>query len=75
MLTKTKMILAAVAMFGAASAAQAAADDDREIGGFQVQTWREIEQAKLAMQRETTAAAGANASAVRTIHHAHPKSR
>ena len=64
MLTKTKMILAAALMFGAASAARAGDQQDHEdTGGGPVQTWQDIEHAKQVVQQEATGGKAAYASA------------
>jgi hypothetical protein len=56
MFSKTKMALAAAIIVGAASTALASGDSDRECCGFQVQTWQDIEQARLNIQREIRSA-------------------
>jgi hypothetical protein len=44
MLTKTKIALAAALILGTASAALANDNDRNDRGGYQVQTWQQIEQ-------------------------------
>jgi hypothetical protein len=77
MLTKTKMIVAAIAMLGAASAAQASGDSDRDLEtGGQVQTWQDIAHSKQLVQQEAAGGPSAFASTkpshvhVKPIHHA-----
>jgi hypothetical protein len=50
MFKKTTIALFAAVAFGAASAALANDRDDYESGGFQVQTWQDIEQAHKNIQ-------------------------
>jgi hypothetical protein len=56
MFSKTKMALAAAIIVGAASTALASGDTDRESGGFQVQTWQDIQQARQNIQKEIQSA-------------------
>jgi hypothetical protein len=49
MLNKTKIALAAAIVFGVASAALANDRDYDSGGGFQVQTWKEIQKANQAV--------------------------
>ena len=50
MFTKIKVVLVATLLLGVASGARAAGDSDRETGGYQVQTWQDVEQARQNMQ-------------------------
>jgi hypothetical protein len=64
MLTKTKIVLAAALMFGAASAARAGDQSDHEdTGGGPVQTWQDIEHAKQVVHQEATGGKAAYAAA------------
>jgi hypothetical protein len=72
MSTKIKMIVAAVAMLGVASAAQASGDSDRDLEtAGPVQTWQDIAHAKLRVQQE--AAGGPRAFALEPAKHVKPK--
>jgi hypothetical protein len=51
MLTKMKIALATALMLGTASAALASNEND-ERGGFQVQTWQQIEQDRRDIQNQ-----------------------
>jgi hypothetical protein len=51
MLTKTKIALAAALVLGTASAALAG-DQTDERGGYQVQTWQQIQQDQRAIQNQ-----------------------
>jgi len=52
MLTKTKIALATALILGTASAALANDNDGNDRGGYQVQTWQQIEQARRDIQNQ-----------------------
>jgi hypothetical protein len=52
MLTKTKIALATALILGTASAAFANDNDRNDIGGYQVQTWQQIEQGQRDIQNQ-----------------------
>jgi hypothetical protein len=52
MLTKTKIALATALILGTASAAVANDNDRNDRGGYQVQTWQQIEQDQRAFQNQ-----------------------
>jgi CHASE3 domain sensor protein len=61
MLTKTKIALATALILGTASAALASNEND-ERGGFQVQTWQQIEQDRRDIQNQIQRQYPGNAS-------------
>ena len=52
MLTKTKIALATALILGTASAALANDNDRNDRGGYQVQTWQQIEQDRRDIQNQ-----------------------
>jgi hypothetical protein len=78
MMSKTKIVLVAAMMLGAASAARASGDTDSESGGFQVQTWQEIQQAQQEIKNQVAASEGKSAYGQQSPSHktvAHTKSQ
>ena len=61
MSTTIKMLFMVGLVLGAASAARASGDTDHESGGFQVQTWQDIAQAKQNILNQIAAFDGKSA--------------
>jgi hypothetical protein len=60
MFTKTKIALSVAFVLGALGASALASDHENQSGGFQVQTWKDIEQSRQDIQRQIQRLYGTN---------------
>jgi hypothetical protein len=52
MFPKTKIALSVALVLGALGTSALASDHEDQIGGFQVQTWKDVEQSRQAIQQQ-----------------------